>query len=146
MRGFRFSLEPVRQLRERAEEQARQQYGIAARRHADSQADLAAASQRLAAAVASAEHDAPSSRHARQAYIERLERERLVCQSALADAQFALDAARRTLVDAQAAHESVIRVRDRRLVEHRADLERREMAALDDIAGSRHHRHIRGQM
>jgi flagellar FliJ protein len=138
MRRFRFRLESVRSLRTHAESTARtvlaHEIAVGATRAEELQrADAALASARAAETGA---RTGPSLA-ARQAFLERCERERRAAALAL-QAQEQVVAARSADLTAAAAERAALdRLRERRQDAHRRDAGRAEDAALGEIALSR---------
>jgi flagellar biosynthesis chaperone FliJ len=125
MKAFRFRLETVRGLRKQAERSARLELAHALARREDSAAAAHAAGERLAAAqadlAAAASVDA-GALASRQAFVERLERER-------ADARAGL-AAQEQIVSGEA----VDRLEERQRSRHAQAVARAEEAELGEVA------------
>jgi flagellar FliJ protein len=146
---FRFRLERVRELREHDEDRAREQLASSLGAQLRGAAMLHAASSLVDDAHASRRDGAGSGAiaagdlQAHQLWLERLQRERADAELALERASAEVDARRSALVEARQRREALERLKDRRRKEHRADLERREGAVLDEIALNTHTRQMR---
>jgi flagellar FliJ protein len=145
--SFRFRLERVRALRERREDLARQELAKALTRLTGSQRRLDAidahleqvlAEQRRATS-ASATVDAAELRD-RQAFVERIEAQRLSDERALH--QHEADVAERgsELGEAAREHRMLERLKERQHAEHKREAGRLEGIALDEIATDRFRR------
>lgn len=146
---FRFRLERVRELREHAEDRAREELASSLGAQLRGQAMLAAAAELVDAAHAAhrdgtlAGGPVPSSDlHAHQLWAERLERQRADAELALERAGVEVDARRAALVEASRRREALERLKERRRQEHRTRSERIEGAALDEIALTAHVRQV----
>jgi flagellar FliJ protein len=142
---FRFRLERVRALRERAEEQAREELAATLSLRLRGQAMLMAASRQLDAArnERRATAGAPTTAAdlvATQAYLEMAER--AVDSAALdldrTDAE--VDARRDALTRAARERSVLERLKERRRAAHAADSARAEGAELDELAITRYRR------
>jgi flagellar protein FliJ len=145
MRRFRFQLESVRTLREQSQKQAEQELARELALREQRAAELTAAEQRVESA-----RDSVSARPgelvdggdlaARQAYVERTERERSGARAVLAqqDGQVALG--RKRLEAAARDREILERLKERRRVEHAREVARSEEATLSEIAIVAHQR------
>ena len=144
-RDFRFRLEPVRQLRERAEDDAKEDLAAAMaerrrwaqrRAAADEKLDGARSAHRDAATTAGS----IASMAAHQAFLERTERE---ARAAELDEQRqeAEVAARRAALEQAARERQVLeKLRTKQERAHRDAARRAEAAMLDDLATTGHHR------
>jgi flagellar FliJ protein len=139
---FRFGLERVRELRVHAEDRAKEAFAAGLGERARGAALLESVDVRLHDARQSAPAGAGTGADLQlhQAWVERLERSR-------ADAALRLDALdqdlerrRAVLTDASRGREVLDRLRDRRAAEHAAEAQRREGAALDEVAIQGHRR------
>ena len=142
---FTFRLERVRALRERAEEQAKEEYaaslahrldGVALLRAAAAERDRARSSSRpeLDAALSGADLLAA------QAYLDRTERAREAAALEL-DRREAEVAARHTaLVHAARERHALERLREKRAADHALESARREGTELDELAAAGHRR------
>ncbi len=144
--AFRFRLERVRALRERAEDEAREGYAQTLAARTRGAAHLAGQSARLAGA-AEAHRVAMGGGHvpaaqlmAHQAFLERTERAERAAELDLhrrdAEMGSALDALRRAAQERQVLE----RLKERKHAEHRRETERREGIALDELALAVHRR------
>jgi flagellar FliJ protein len=137
--SFTFKLERVRALREQKEERAKEELAASLAHRLRGEAMLSAASQnvegaqrtqREAAAAAASAQDL----QAAQAYLERVERERESASIALYRSDAEVDA-RRDLLQAAARDREVLeRLKERKRDEHNREADRREGAALDEMA------------
>jgi flagellar protein FliJ len=144
-RPFIFKLERVRALRERTEELAKEELAASLSLRLRGEAMLHAASetleharrtQRDAAGVPVTAHDL----QAAQAFIERAERERESASLDLDRRDAEVDARRMALQAAAREREVLERLKERRRDQHRKEADRREGAALDEMALGIHRR------
>jgi flagellar protein FliJ len=144
-RPFIFKLERVRALRERKEELAKEELAASLAHRLRGEAMLHAASltleearrqQRELSGVPVTAQDL----QARQAFIERAERERESASLDLDRRDAEVDARRMALQSAAREREVLERLKDRRRDQHRKDSERREGALLDEVALGIHRR------
>lgn len=146
---FRFRLERIRELREHDEDRAREQLAASLGAQLRGQAMLEAASRLVTDAQAAQRGDAgvgaidAGDLQARQLWLERLQRERADAELALERASAEVDARRGALVEASRRREALERLKERRRQEHRALMERREGALLDEMALTGHVRQMR---
>ena len=136
---FRFGLERVRQVRAHAEEQAKEQFAASLNQRLKGEALLRAADARLTDARATSVPDpgfavSGADLVSRQAYVERLERSRQDAQHRLVGLDRQLEASRSHLAEASRGREVLDRLRDRHHKAHKLQAERRESAALDEMA------------
>lgn len=143
MPKFRFKLERVRAVRERAEQLAKQDLAEAISRRSDTEADLRAAEalleqaheqQRIGAAVA--ESVDPGELVARQAYAERIEAQRANRAHDLETRKTEVAARDAQLTKASGEREMLERLRERRHSEHEQEAARREQGVLDEVAAT----------
>jgi flagellar export protein FliJ len=141
---FRFGLEPVRRLREHAEQVAKDDLArelAEAQRRAD---DASVADARLAAAHAAALGDGsvvPAHElAARRAFVERLERERHVALARVDEQANEVARSRAGLEQAAREHETLQRAKSRARRAHALETARVEAEALDELATIRHGR------
>lgn len=142
---FRFGLERVREIRAHDEDQAKERFAASLNERLRAEAVLRAAQQRLdeARLPAPAEAQVPlsgSALVARQAWVDRLQRSR---EDAARDLQGTDDALRRVrheLTDASRQREVLDQLKARQRESHRQACERRESAALDEMALAVHSR------
>jgi flagellar FliJ protein len=140
-RPFRFRLERVRELREHAEDRAREDLATSLGAQLRGEAMLRAAADRVDEAQA-AKRDgaltggpiASTDLHAHQLWAERLQRQRADAELALERAAAEVDARRGALIEASQRREALERLKERRREEHRVRSERIEGATLDEIA------------
>jgi flagellar export protein FliJ len=142
--AFRFRLERVRAVRERKEKLAQRELADAISLRTSSEAQLRSADATLERArqqqrTALAERDAVSATDllGRQAFLERVEAQRVLRANDLQqrDAEVAVRDAQ--LASAASEHEMLNRLRERHRGEHALELARREQGDLDEIAASR---------
>jgi flagellar FliJ protein len=142
---FTFRLERVRSLRERAEDQAKEEYassvahrmeGAAMLRAAAAHRDEARAAVRPAADAALSGNDFLSS----QAWLERLERARQAAELELDRRDAEVDARHVALVHAARERHALERLHDKRKAEHAVEANRREAYELDELAAASHRR------
>jgi flagellar protein FliJ len=137
--SFRFRLERVRALRERAEDEAREAFAGAMLERLRSEQEMADAAQRVADARA-AQLDATAAPvsatelMARQAYLERSERVHQASQEDLNRRDQALEQRREELTEAARDRQALERLKENRRVEFVREQERIEAANLDEIA------------
>jgi flagellar protein FliJ len=144
-RPFTFKLERVRALRERKEELAKEELaaslairlrGEAMLRAAAENVEQARGLQRSAVGTAMSAADLAAA----QAYLERTEREHESASLALHRSDAEVEA-RRTLLQRAARDREVLeRLKERKRAEHRREADRREGAALDEMAIGIHRR------
>ena len=143
--SFTFRLERVRALRERMEDQAREEFaaslstrtrGEAMLRAACESLDLAREARRAAAARALSGTDLVAT----QAYLEHTERRREAAELDLDRQDAELDARREALVAASQERQVLERLKERRRVDHLAKAARAEGALLDEIGLAAHRR------
>jgi flagellar FliJ protein len=144
-RPFQFRLERVRALRERVEDQAREQLAASLSTRMKGEAMLRAANETF--------HEAQSGRRgsaeayvgghellAIQAYLDRTDRARRAAELDLDRHDAEVDA-RRTALQAAAQDRQVLeRLKERRREEHVRESDRRDGVLLDEIAISAHRR------
>ncbi len=144
-RPFQFRLERVRELREHAEDQAREELASSLAIRMKGEAMLRAATDDLGAA-----HDARRSGAAAdvsgaellalQAYLERTERQRESAALELDRREAEVDARREALTRRSQERQVLERLKERRREGHRQEMERREGALLDEMAITAHRR------
>jgi flagellar protein FliJ len=143
--AFTFRLERVRALRERGEDLAKQELAGALSRRTSCEERLAANGAQLDGARA-AQRDligAPSSATdliARQAYLERVERDRAARHEDLARHEAEVEERRTSLREAARERQVLERLKERRRADHARELQRVEGAALDEIGLTIHRR------
>lgn len=141
---FRFRLERVRAVRERAEDVAKQELAQAISRRSDTEADLRVAEAQLERAqVEQRVHTAqtgtrgPEELLAGQAFLERVEAQRGIHVDELRQREVEVAESDARLATAAGEHEMLNRLRDRQRGEHDRMVANREQGALDEIAASR---------
>jgi flagellar FliJ protein len=143
---FRFGLERVRELREHAEDRAREEFAASLTRREQDAAALAAAVE-LVRQAREARRDgsgaAPLTGQdliAHQLWLERVESDRRKAELELARRDAEIESRRKALDAAQQRREVIERLRDRHRAEHEAADARRTGAALDEMALAIHRR------
>jgi flagellar protein FliJ len=137
--SFRFRLERVRALRERAEDEAREAFAGAMLDRLRSEQEMEDAAQRVADARA-AQLDATAAPvsatelMARQAYLERSERAHQASQDDLNRRDQVMEERRDELTEAARDRQALERLKENRRVEFVREQERIEAANLDEIA------------
>jgi flagellar FliJ protein len=143
--SFTFKLERVRALREQHEERAKEELAASLALRLKGEAMLTAASENVDAArnthrEAAAGAVSGQDLQAAQAYLERAERERESASINL-DRSDAEVEARRNLLQAAAREREVLeRLKERKRAEHKREADRKEGAALDEMALGVHRR------
>jgi flagellar protein FliJ len=141
---FRFRLERVRALRERKEQQARQELARAISLRCGAETELRTAEAELERAHG--EHRAltgepraltASELVARQAFLERIEAQRGAQVQELEQRKATVVERDATLTVAATEHETLKRLRERQHGEHRRAIAGREQSELDEIAAAR---------
>jgi flagellar FliJ protein len=136
---FTFGLERVRELREHAESQAKEQLAASLNQRVRGAAMLAKASEELASAAASgrpaegALTDA-GDLVAHERWMQALRRDAETKALSLDRLDAEVDARRSALGDASREREVLERLKQRRASEHKAELLRRESVELDELA------------
>ena len=137
--SFRFRLERVRALRERAEDEAKEAFAGAMLDRLRSEQEMEDAAQRVAQARA-AQLDATAAPMsatdlmARQAYLERSERAHQASQDDLSRRDEALEQRREELTEAARERQALERLKENRRIEFQREQARIEAANLDEIA------------
>jgi flagellar FliJ protein len=144
-RPFQFRLERVRALRERVEEQAREDLASSLAVHLKGEAMLRAASDDVSGAYDARRRTSSADLSgaellALQAYLERTERQRESAALELDRRQAEVDARRAALVQRSQERQVLERLKDRRRADHNREMERREGALLDEMALVAHRR------
>lgn len=141
---FRFRLERVRAVRERAEDLAKRELAQAISRRSDTEADLRVAEAQLERAhVEQRAHAAETGTLgsdellARQAFLERIEAQRGTHAGELRQREAEVAERDAQLASAAGEHEMLNRLRERQRGEHERALASREQGALDEIAAVR---------
>jgi flagellar FliJ protein len=144
-RPFQFRLERVRALRERAEDQAREELASSLAIRMRGEAMLRAATESMGAAqnarrsVSTADLSG-AELLALQAYLERTERQRESAALELDRRDAEVDARRATLTERSQERQVLERLKNRRREDHRQETQRREGALLDEMALAAHRR------
>jgi flagellar protein FliJ len=144
---FTFRLERIRALREREEDQAKEEYATSLQQRLDSAALLHAACEHRDRARADARPGADASLSGfdllrSQAWLDRLERNRQAAELELGRREAEVDARHVALVAAARERSALDRLRDRRAAEHGVETARRESAELDELAIRAHRRQV----
>ncbi|HTU97888.1 MAG TPA: flagellar export protein FliJ [Solirubrobacteraceae bacterium] len=137
--SFRFRLERVRALRERAEDEAKEAFAGAMMDRLRSEQEMEDAAQRVVEArdAQASAGTAPISAGdlmARQAYLERSERAHQASQEDLHRRDQVLEERRGELTEAARERQALERLKENRRVEFLREQERIEAANLDEIA------------
>jgi flagellar FliJ protein len=146
---FTFRLERVKSLRERAEDQAREELGRTLTHRVRGEALV-----RQAGDVVSAARDSGRDAVLRgasgadliaaQAWLERAERRRLDAVADLKRREMEVELRREALAAAAREREAIERLERRRRADHEAEMGRRAQAALDEVALTVHRRGTAG--
>ena len=144
-RPFQFRLERVRALRERAEDQAREELASSLAIRMRGEAMLRAAAETVEGArdarrQSSVEDLSGADLRAMNAYLERTQRERESAELELDRRAAEVDARRATLVARSQERQVLERLKERRQAEHQREADRVEGALLDEIAIVGHRR------
>jgi flagellar FliJ protein len=144
-RPFNFRLERVRALRERFEDQAREDLAASLSTRMKGEAMLHAASEsfthaQLARRESTTFELSGQDLVATQAYIERTARERLAAELELTRREAEVDARRTALLAAARERQVLERLKERRREDHRRESERVEGVLLDEMALVTHRR------
>lgn len=137
---FDFGLERVRRVRAHDEDRAKEALASSLARRERQEARLNAVAEQLQAArfATTTFQDGPAvdvaALRARQAYVERLERTRLVTALEVDRAGAEVDAHRTVVTAASRKREVLDRLRDRQAAAHRLEVMRAEGTRLDEIA------------
>ena len=137
--SFRFRLERVRALRERAEDEAKEAFAGAMMDRLRSEQEMDDAARRVAQARdaqldATAAPISATDLMARQAYLERSERAHQASQADLNRRDQALEERREELTEAARDRQALERLKENRRVEFQREQQRIEAADLDEIA------------
>jgi flagellar FliJ protein len=144
-RPFKFRLERVRALRERAEERASQELATSVAHHQRGEEALRAAADRVTQARQERRATAQASGAdllAMQAYIERTQRAQQAAALDVDRREAEVDARRDALVHAAREHRALTRLEQRRREEHAAQAARLEGAVMDEVALTMHRRGV----
>lgn len=134
--SYRFRLERVRALRERREEQAKQEFAVALQARQRCQDEVARVQSRIESARAAQLHAAADDLAAHQSYLERLERVLALALQELARHELELSERRSALTKASQDLEALERLKEKGLVDHNREQARIEQIMLDEIAGN----------
>ena len=142
---FSFRLERVRELREHAEGQAKEQLAASLSQQVRGEAMLRQASQRLAAAADARRPQEGGVLNAadlvaHDRWAQSLERDHEAAEAALLRYEAEVDERRVALGEASKDREVLERLKSRQREAHQAESARREGAELDEIAIQRHAR------
>ena len=142
---FRFRLERVREMRERAEDEAKEALGAALRRQELLAARLADATAHLERARASKSGVSGAGFSveqmlAHQAFVERTEREQQAAEIELSRQDAEVDARRSALQDAARERQVLDKLRDKQAEAHRREADRVEAQQIDELALAMHRR------
>ena len=144
-RPFKFRLERVRALRERAEERASEELAASVAHHERGSEALRAAAERVARA-----HDdrrattaaTGADLLAMQAYLDRTRRAQQAAALDLDRREAEVDARRHALVHAAREHRALARLEQRRRAEHSQQAARLDGALMDEVALGVHRRSV----
>jgi flagellar protein FliJ len=144
-RPFNFRLERVRALRERFEDQAREDLAASLSVRLKGEAMLRAASESYSRAQDTRRQTAALEMSgqdllATQAYIERTSRLREAAELELDRRDAEVDARRSALLEAARERQVLERLKERRRQDHRRESERAEAGLLDEMAITTHRR------
>ena len=142
-RPFKFRLERVRALRERAEERASEELAASVAHHRRGEQALLAAAERVERARQERRASAAATGAdllAMQAYIERTQRAQSHAALDLGRREVEVDARRDALVHAAREHRALTRLEQRRRQEHALHAARAEGAVMDEVALAVHRR------
>jgi len=143
--NFTFGLERVRELREHAESQAKEQLAGSLSQRLKGAAMLAAAQEELRNARTERRAEPgtpldPQAMIAQEHWVRSLEREEEAKALSLDRLDAEVDARRAALGDASREREILERLKERKRTEHKRELARKEGAELDELALSMHMR------
>jgi flagellar FliJ protein len=144
-RPFKFRLERVRALRERAEERASQELATSVAHHQRGEEELRAAAERVAQARDGRRATAQASGAdllAMQAYIERTQHAQHAAALDLGRREAEVDARRHALIHAAREHRALTRLEQRGREEHAVNVARLEGAVMDELALNVHRRSV----
>jgi flagellar protein FliJ len=145
MKPFVFRLESVRALREQTQQQAQQELANELALREQRAVELRAATRRVEQALATAAPERGAATDglqlaARQAWIERVERERHAATAGLRAQNDEVAAGRQRLESASREREVLERLRKRRLTAHELEVARKEEAVMGEVALTVHRR------
>jgi flagellar FliJ protein len=144
-RPFQFRLERVRELREHAEDQAREELASSMAVRTKGEAMLRAAADDVDAAQDARRRNAAADVSgaellALQAYLERTERQRESASLELDRREAEVDSRRQALTVRSQERQVLERLKNRRHDDHKREMERREGTLLDEMAITAHRR------
>lgn len=144
-RPFKFRLERVRALRERAEDQAREELASSLAVQMRGEAMLRTASENVSKAHETRRQSSTADLSgaeliALQAYMDRTERMRESAALELDRREAEVDARRTALTVRSQERQVLERLKERRSADHSREMKRREGALLDEMALSSHRR------
>jgi flagellar export protein FliJ len=134
--SYRFRLERVRALRERHEEQVKQEFAVALQAREHRQDEVTRTRARIEAARAAQLHASADDLRAHQSYVERLEHALQLEIEDLARCEVELSERRAELTKASQDLEALERLKEKGLVDHNREAARVEQNMLDEIAGN----------
>ena len=139
---FSFRLERVRALRERAEDQAKEDYAASLAHRLDGEALLRAAAEMRDRARSDARTVGGSGMDllASQAWLDRLELARQAAELELDRRDAEVGARHVALVNAARERHALERLSEKRRAEHALEMNRREAYELDELAAAGHRR------
>lgn len=134
--SYRFRLERVRALRERREEQVKQEFAVALQACQHRQDEVAGTRARIESARAAQLHAAADELRTHQSYIERLEHTLQLELEDLARCEVELTERRVALTKASQDLEALERLKAKGRHDHNREAARVEQNLLDEIAGN----------
>lgn len=137
---YNFRLERVRALRERREDQAKQDYALALQARERSRDGVTRAQERIAQARRAQLAASGDELRAHQSYLERMEQAHRVALDDLGRHERALEGRRSALTKASQDREALERLKEKGLAEYVREAARVEQNLLDEIAGNGHRR------
>ena len=134
--SYRFRLERVRALRERHEEQVKQEFAVALQAREHRQDEVARTRARIESARCAQLVASADDLRAHQSYIERLEQTLQLEIEDLARCEVELTERRVVLTKASQDLEALERLKEKGLDDHNREAARVEQNMLDEIAGN----------
>jgi flagellar export protein FliJ len=134
--SYRFRLERVRALRERHEEQVKQEFAVALQARQRSLDEVARIESRIAAARSAQLNAGGDDLQAHQSYLERLEHALELQHQDLTRREAELTQRRVALTKASQDLEALERLKEKGLDDHNREAARVEQNMLDEIAGN----------
>lgn len=144
--AYKFRLERVRALRERHEDQAKQDFAVALQTRENSRALAARAQERIMEArraqlsVAARTYFSADELMSHQLYLERMEQAHHAATDQVARSEQKLEQRRIALTKASQDREALERLKQKGLEAHNLEAARIEQNVLDEIAGNGHWR------